>query len=384
MNFFVTLFVFVCAVCAYAVPPEVFGFEADVVMETTQAPFPVNSHAYWDIIQQKYRIDSEIYGMKMIEIDDYNSSIRYKLMPDPFGGQEQCMRCYLDEDMQPMAVPPVAVPDGTDIVNGEVCDIWRMKVPPYADWTFCTQQHEPYAVVRTIMTTTDPFGQVNTVTATFSNILVYHPPEGVFRTNSSVCEPPKCKAPVDVVLLVDASGSISSSNFALMKKFASMMASNMTISASDANFGLVQFSSSAKVEFNLLSDEQAVVNSISSMYQRSGSTNMDAGLDASFGVFKASSRNVNKVLIMFTDGYPDGGNNPVAHAQPLKDYGVEIYTVGVGSGVNPKILKDIATEDKNPLQPHYMQASSFTQLLDMLNNVVSAACKGDEACSGQN
>jgi len=190
MNFFVTLFVFVCAVCAYAVPPEVVGFEADVLMEDTQAPFPVNSHAYWDNIQQKFRIDAEMYGMKMIEIDDYNSSVSYRLMPDRLGGY-QCTTGFVSKDLKPMVVPPGAVPDGTDTVNGEVCDVWRMKVPPYVDWSSCTQQHEPYAVVRSIITTTDPNGQVSTTTLTFSNILVYTPPEGVFLTNSSVCDPPK-------------------------------------------------------------------------------------------------------------------------------------------------------------------------------------------------
>jgi len=380
-RFIVALLVFVCAVYAQLPPAEVRGFEADVSVETSMMPFPVQGHMYWDLDQQKERIDLDYYGQKMIEIDDFNASIRFRIQPDPFGGEEQCKRCFLDEEMTPMVVPPFAVPDGTDFVNNELCDVWRLKLPPFAEMSFYTQQHEPYSVLRAIMLTTDPFGSTTTVTMTLSNILVYHPPAGVFRTNSSVCEPPKCKAPVDIVLLLDASGSISSTNFALMKKFCYQMASNITISADDANFGLVQFSDNSRIEYYLSSDESAILSGISNMNQITGGTNMDSGLDTAFSVFKSSARKVNQVLIMFTDGEPNPGNDPVTHAKALKDAGIEIYTVGVGSGVNPRILKAIATEDSNELQPHYMQASSFTQLIDLLNNVISAACKGDEACT---
>jgi len=366
-----------CAVCAYAVPPEVRAFEADVRIENSLMPFPMDSHCYWDSDQLKYRVDSEMFGAKNIDISDYNASIRYII--DSGFGQDSCKECFLDDDMNPMMVPPLALPDGTDVVNGETCDIWRLKWP-MLDWSFCTQQHEPYAVLQSIQLIQTPGIEMKTV-MTFSNILVYHPPAAVFEPNNTMCKPPKCEAPVDIALLVDGSGSISSSDFSLMKKFATLLATNITISEDDGHMSLVQFASYAQVEIGLSDDDNAVLTAISSMSQMSSSTNMDAGLDTAFAQLQKSQRSTNQVLIMFTDGEPDSGNDPVAHAQTIKDAGVEIYTVGVGSGVNPDLLKKIASEDKNPLQPHYLQAASFTDLLTLLANVVSAACKGDNCAN---
>jgi len=362
-----------CALCAYAAPPEVRAFEADVRIESNIMPVGMDSHCYWDIDQQKYRVDTEMWGMKNIDISDFNASMRYII--DESFGQTKCRRCFLDEDMNPMTVPPIALPDGTDVVNGETCDVWRLKFPLVLDWTFCTQQHEPYAVLRTVM---NALGVKTTMT--FKNILVYHPPAAVFQTNSTECQPPQCDAPVDVALLIDGSGSISSSDFSLMKKFSTLIASNMTISEKSVNMAAIQFSSGVNVEFPLTSDRNTVLNGISRMSQLGSSTNMDAGLDKVLSVLTSSKRSVSQVCIMFTDGEPDSGNDPVAHAQNLKDHNIEIYTVGVGSGVNPKLLKAIATEDRNPLQPHYFQASSFQQLMELLSNIVSAACK-DDTCS---
>jgi len=368
-----------CAVCAYAVPPEVRAFESDVTIENSMMPFTYTGHCYWDMDQLKYRVDSEMMGAKNIDISDYNASVRYII--DSGWGQDTCRICYLDDDMNSMVVPPLAVPDGTDVVNGETCDVWRLKWP-MLDWSFCTQQHEPYSVLRTIQKIYNA-GMTISTTMTFSNILVYHPPAGVFKPNSSMCEPPKCEAPVDIALLIDGSGSISSSDFSLMKKFATLLASNVTISEDAAHIAIVQFSDNPRVEISLSDNENAVLSAISSMSQMCSGTNMDDGLDSAFAQLQKSQRNTDQVLVMFTDGEPNPGNDPVAHAQKIKDAGIEIYTVGVGSGVNPKILKDIASEDKNPLQPHYIQADSFTKLLELLNNVVSSVCKGDTCANPQ-
>jgi len=377
---FIALVVVACAACAYAVPPEVRAFEADVTIESSIIPFPSKSHCFWDIDQLKYRVDSEMMGAKNIDISDFNASVRYIL--DSGWGQESCRICFLDDDMYPMSVPPVAYPDGTSTVNGETCDMWRLKFP-MIEMSFCTQQQAPYAVLQTVMDFENAGMSVKTV-MTFSNILVYHPPAAVFDPNTTMCKPPKCEAAVDVALLIDGSGSISSSDFALMKKFAGLLAKNVTISEDAANFAVIQFSSSPRVEIGLSSDENAVQTAIASMSQIGSGTNMDAGLDSAYSVLKKSMRGDSQVLIMFTDGEPDRGNDPVAHAKVIKDAGIEIYTVGVGSGVNPKILKDIASDDKNDLQPHYIQASSFSDLVELLSNIVSAMCKGDSCANPQN
>ena len=168
-----------------------------------------------------------------------------------------------------------------------------------------------------------------------------------------------------------------------MKLFARELATNFTISSEAANFAVIQFSDRSQNLFGLSGDKEKVVTGIAGMTQMKSSTNMDDGLETTLKVLQSSKRSVTQVVIMFTDGEPDRGNNPVAVAQKLKDADIEIYTVGVGSGVNPDLLKKIASEDKNKLQPHYLQAKSFSQLIDFMNNLISAGCKGDTCANTQ-
>lgn len=376
---FVALAVSVCAVGVQAVPPEVRAFEADTVVESSMMPIAMKSHCYYDLDEQKLRVDTDMFGAQNIDISDFNASLRYII--DSGWGQASCRTCYLDEDMNPMAIPPLALPDGTGVVNGETCDKWRFKLP-MAELLFCTQQHEPYAILQGTMTLSSPAMTVRTQ-ITYSNIKVYKPPKAVFNTNMSECEPPTCKVPVDIAFLIDGSGSISSSDFSLMKLFARELATNFTISSEAANFAVIQFSDRSQNLFGLSGDKEKVVTGIAGMTQMKSSTNMDDGLETTLKVLQSSKRSVTQVVIMFTDGEPDRGNNPVAVAQKLKDADIEIYTVGVGSGVNPDLLKKIASEDKNKLQPHYLQAKSFSQLIDFMNNLISAGCKGDTCANTQ-
>lgn len=370
---FVALAVSVCALGVQAVPPEVRAFEADTVLESSIMPMPMKSHCYYDLDEQKLRVDTDMFGALNIDISDFNASLRYII--DSGWGQASCRTCYLDEDMNPMAIPPLAYPDGTGVVNGETCDKWRFKMP-MTDMLFCVQQHEPYAILQGTMTLSSA-GMTVKNTITYSNVKVYKPPKAVFNTNTTECDPPTCKVPVDIAFLIDGSGSISSSDFSLMKQFARELATNFTISSEDANFAVIQFSDRSQNLFGLSSDKETIVRGIASMNQMKSSTNMDDGLETTLKVLQGSKRTVTQVVIMFTDGEPDRGNNPVAVAEKLKNADIEIYTVGVGSGVNPELLKKIATEDKNKLQPHYFQAKSFSQLIDFMNNLISAGCKGD-------
>lgn len=370
---FVALAVSVCALGVQAVPPEVRAFEADTVLESSIMPMPMKSHCYYDLDEQKLRVDTDMFGALNIDISDFNASLRYII--DSGWGQASCRTCYLDEDMNPMAIPPLAYPDGTGVVNGETCDKWRFKMP-MTDMLFCVQQHEPYAILQGTMTLSSA-GMTVKNTITYSNVKVYKPPKAVFNTNTTECDPPTCKVPVDIAFLIDGSGSISSSDFSLMKQFARELATNFTISSEDANFAVIQFSDRSQNLFGLSSDKETIVRGIAGMNQMKSSTNMDDGLETTLKVLQGSKRTVTQVVIMFTDGEPDSGNNPVAVAEKLKNADIEIYTVGVGSGVNPELLKKIASEDKNKLQPHYFQAQSFSQLIDFMNNLISAGCKGD-------
>lgn len=57
--------------------------------------------------------------------------------------------------------------------------------------------------------------------------------------------------PVDLVFVVDESGSIGSSNFLRIKNFLSDLVDQLTITSTAFHVGLVKFNKAAKTEFEL-------------------------------------------------------------------------------------------------------------------------------------
>lgn len=83
-------------------------------------------------------------------------------------------------------------------------------------------------------------------------------------------------------------------------------------------------------------------------------------------------RNVQRVVIMLTDGKNNGGLNPQSEASALKakpPNGVTVVTIGVGSNFNANQLKQIATKES-----FFFETSQFSQLSTLLDGVVNTIC----------
>ena len=97
---------------------------------------------------------------------------------------------------------------------------------------------------------------------------------------------------------------------------------------------------------------KAQVNSISP----AGATRADNGLNRAQAALTSARENAKKVVIFFTDGSPNNSNGfddriaakTVETAKSLKDAGAEVYTVGIFSGANPDAsVTDYGTSSEN-------------------------------------
>ena len=90
--------------------------------------------------------------------------------------------------------------------------------------------------------------------------------------------PPKC--PVDIVILLDESGSIGSGNFNLIKSFLSRLIGWLDIDSGNTRVGLVKFSTNVgtSINLNVHSSVVSLQSAILALSYDGGSTDTAAGL----------------------------------------------------------------------------------------------------------
>uniref|UniRef100_A0A8D0GWW0 VWFA domain-containing protein n=1 Tax=Sphenodon punctatus TaxID=8508 RepID=A0A8D0GWW0_SPHPU len=174
---------------------------------------------------------------------------------------------------------------------------------------------------------------------------------------------PECPS-LDIVFLIDGSGSINSGDFRTMKTFISEVMKRFR--NTDTQFALWQFSDRFKEHFNFnqfqtLRNPDDLLRGVS---QLSGLTHTATAIQKVvkelFVPSKGSRHNAAKVLIVVTDGekYGDPMSYQEATAEADKA-GIIRYAIGVSSGFQNKLieLNDIAS---NP--NHVFQVNDFNAL----------------------
>lgn len=187
----------------------------------------------------------------------------------------------------------------------------------------------------------------------------------------------RTSVPLDVVLVLDTSGSMSGQKLTSLKN----AANNFIDATAEANQGLdlsqqsrvaiVSFASGSTVRQNLdyITDQnkQQYINSIDRL-TADGATYAEEGLEEAQSQFANNSRpDAKKVVIFFTDGEPNhqnGFDNEVAAeavniAHNMKQNSVTIYAVGVMNGADASVTDDDGfNEYMNGVSSNYPDATA--------------------------
>ena len=119
---------------------------------------------------------------------------------------------------------------------------------------------------------------------------------------------PPLDCPVDIIFVVDDSGSIGSGNFGTVKSFLRQLVSRLDIDSGNTRVGLVTFSSSVGTVFNLKdhSTIASLQSAISSLGYRGGGTNTARALAYVRTTMLTSAAgdrpNVPNIVAVLTDG----------------------------------------------------------------------------------
>jgi len=214
--------------------------------------------------------------------------------------------------------------------------------------------------------------------------------EGYICNSSCVLEKNTCSMDLDVMMVMDVSGSMgynSPTRLSQAKIAANSFIDNLR---SEDQSGLVSFSWTASLN-KKLSNNHAATQSIINGLVASGATNIGEAIDKANQelISAGASLSIAKVEILLTDGranQPNGdgsSENPadialvLAKSLEAAGNGITIFTIGLGSDVNANMLSSVA---KNTGGKYYF-APTGNDLDAIFNQIASEACKGSSATS---
>lgn len=181
---------------------------------------------------------------------------------------------------------------------------------------------------------------------------------------------------MDIVFLLDESGSVGADNFNKTKLFLTKSISGLTVGPNSIQIALVTFSA-AKTQFNLnqFSSVSAVQNGIQNVPYQGGSTDTHLALryvgSNSFSTSAGDRGNTPDLLVVITDGQSTNPLQTKIEADILKQRGIIIMAIGIGSGVKVTELLNIASNSSLVIEVNNFNALSST----LANTIHSMYCQ---------
>ena len=183
-----------------------------------------------------------------------------------------------------------------------------------------------------------------------------------------------CQTNLDLLFLLDKSGSVGSSNHQLGLQFMESVVGFYDISPDGTRVAVISFSTGAKVEFDFddHSTLRQVQRAIRDIGYSGGYTHTALALELAMELFndpsssgaRPASAGIPHVVVLITDG----SSNTYSITQPaidLRAAGVTVYSIGIGN-YNLNELLFIASDPDSDhvfLLQSYTDAAFFTQLL---------------------
>lgn len=143
---------------------------------------------------------------------------------------------------------------------------------------------------------------------------------------------------VDIVLAIDVSGSMLAKDLKPNRMEAlKVVAENFVIERPNDRIGLVVYASEAYTKTPVTSDKAVVLSAIRSIKYDPvliDGTGIGMGLTTAVNRLK-DSKAKSKVVLLMTDGVNNAGFiEPETASQIAKEYGIKVYTIGIGTNGN--------------------------------------------------
>ncbi len=171
---------------------------------------------------------------------------------------------------------------------------------------------------------------------------------------------PQREQPADVVLTIDRSQSMTGEKLAAAKNAATTFVQRLDPTL--VRIAVVAVGPTAQVVQSLTNDQAALVAAIAGLTNQRG-TNLVDGLDVSRAelVGSGARTGVRKVIVFMTDGRHTVANPPIGNLDAIiaavRDAGIEVFAIGLGSDADQATLRRIASDEA-----HYYYSPSAAEL----------------------
>ena len=185
---------------------------------------------------------------------------------------------------------------------------------------------------------------------------------------------------LDLVFVLDGSGSIGSDNFEVIRQSLIRIVNGLTI---EARVAVMVFSNNATIVFNLnrYSDKDSLIQGIRNIPYNDGSTYTDEALallrTSAVGELLGlgSIFETIPIAIVMTDGRSTNAEGTILQAGMLHDQtDFQIFAVGIGDNINTNELMVIASQPSNVILIEDFSASEFQRFED---EIVQQTCTGE-------
>ena len=190
-----------------------------------------------------------------------------------------------------------------------------------------------------------------------------------------------CNSPLDIILALDASGSVLKVNWQKSVDFTRTLAEELFKLNPEILIGVIDFSQVANEAISPTSDREGLNRGLETMrnsYQN-GITRTELALDKALEMFnRINTEGRKKGVLVITDGVTTPLNGMVGldllkmPAKSLESAGVTIIVVGVGNQVNDEELNLMATD---PDKENVFNIENYDNLPDMVGILSQAFCQ---------
>ncbi|ESO97407.1 hypothetical protein LOTGIDRAFT_115133, partial [Lottia gigantea] len=186
--------------------------------------------------------------------------------------------------------------------------------------------------------------------------------------------------PADVVFLLDASNSIWGPDFKKQLEFVQNIVSMFRIGEQWTRVGLATFNSKVQVQFQLNSylNKTALLEAIGNVEETYGDATDTASAvrymrKYMFSKRHGSRKKVPRVGVVITDGQSSNILRTVMESSRAKRQHIHMFAVGVGSMVNKRELRGIAS---HPPMEYMFQVLGYGALGSVRNILAVRTCTG--------
>ena len=183
---------------------------------------------------------------------------------------------------------------------------------------------------------------------------------------------------IDLVFVLDGSGSVGATDFMTSKTFVNDIVDFFEIGSENTRVGVIQYSSSVNIEFHLkqYTDKMSTQQAIANISYMDGGTHTEDALNVMVNEsFKEENGSrvigIPRVAVVITDGRSRSGDQVHVPADRARQVGIKIFAIGVTSNINEAELNAIANK---PNDTYVFEVSNFDAISSIGATLQDNAC----------